>query len=71
MARLYRGNAHWLHQQLKRNWIKIHGTDKNMITFFKFKEKINQGTEIMFAGDSYKINQEQPSIAFNHDTLTI
>ena len=70
MARLYRGNAHWLYQQLKRNWIEIHGTEKNLITFAKFKEKMNQGTEIMFAGDSYKINKEL-SIAFNHDTLTI
>jgi len=65
--KMYRGNTHWLFQQLKRNWIEIFKTTDDMIPYSKFKEKIESGTEFMFAGDSYKLGKEISSTAYNHE----
>jgi len=71
MARLYRGNTHWLFQQMKRNWIEIYGSDRDLMEYGKFRDKIESGTELMFAGDSYKSNKEVSSTAFNYDSLSV
>ena len=56
---------------MKRNWIQINGSAKNMMPYATFKEKIDSGTELMFAGDSYKSNKEISSTAFNYDSFSI
>lgn len=62
--KLYRGNAHWLYQQLKRKYIEVYGNEKGIMPFVKFKEKITAGSEMVFAGCSFK-SSEKYSIAMD------
>ena len=74
--RLYRGNAHWLYQQLKRNYVDIYRNEKGILSYSEFKTKIDKGSEFWFAGCSYK-SQEDYSITdqtnpkFSNDSFTI
>jgi hypothetical protein len=72
--RLYRGNAHWLYQQLKRNYIEIYKNEKGMLPYSDFKTKIENGSEFWFAGSSYKQSENLTSTGipnFKNDTFSI
>jgi hypothetical protein len=72
--RLYRGNSHWLYQQLKRNYIEIYKNDKGMLPYSDFKTKIENGSEFWFAGSSYKQAENLTSTGipnFKNDTFSI
>ena len=72
--RLYRGNAHWLYQQLKRNYIEVYKNDKGMLPYSDFKTKIENGSEFWFAGSSYKLAENLTSTGipnFKNDTFSI
>jgi hypothetical protein len=56
--KLYRGNAHWLYQQLKKNYIDIYRNETGMLSYSDFKTKIENGSEFWFAGCSYKSSDE-------------
>jgi hypothetical protein len=72
--RLYRGNAHWLYQQLKRNYIEVYKNEKGMLPYSDFKTKIENGSEFWFAGSSYKLAENLTSTGipnFKNDTFSI
>ena len=72
--RLYRGNAHWLYQQLKRNYIEVYKNDKGMLPYSDFKTKVENGSEFWFAGSSYKLAENLTSTGipnFKNDTFSI
>ena len=72
--RLYRGNAHWLYQQLKRNYVDIYRNEKGILPYSDFKTKIENGSEFWFAGSSYKLAENLTSSdipTFKNDTFSI
>jgi hypothetical protein len=62
--KLYRGNAHWLYQQLKRKYIDVYGNETGLMAYDKFRDKIMSGSEMVFAGCSFK-SSENYSIAMD------
>jgi hypothetical protein len=62
--KLYRGNAHWLYQQLKRKYIDVYGNETGLMPYDKFRDKITSGSEMVFAGCSFK-SSENYSIAMD------
>jgi hypothetical protein len=54
----YVGKPHWLYQQLKRKYVEIYRSDKGMLSFANFKEKIEKGSEFWFAGNSFKSDEK-------------
>ena len=72
--RMYKGNAHWLFQQLERNYVEIYGTKKGMLSYLDFKTKIENGSEFFFAGSSYKLEETLSSTGipnFKNDTFSL
>lgn len=72
--RLYRGNAHWLYQQLKKNYVEIYRNENGMLPYSDFKTKLENGSEFWFAGSSYKLSENLTSTGipnFNNDTFSI
>jgi hypothetical protein len=72
--RLYRGNAHWLYQQLKRNYIEVYKNEKGILPYSDFKTKVENGSEFWFAGSSYKLAENLTSTGipnFKNDTFSI
>jgi hypothetical protein len=71
--RLYRGNAHWLFQQLKRNYVEIYRNDIGMLSYSDFKTKLENGSEFWFAGSSYKLSEISSTGIpnFKNDTFSI
>jgi len=72
--RLYRGNAHWLFQQLERNYVDIYRSKEGMLSYADFKTKVENGSEFWFAGSSYKLadNLTLTGIPnFKNDTSTL
>ena len=71
---MYRGNAHWLYQQLKRNYVDIYRNEKGMLPYLDFKTKLENGSEFWFAGSSYKLTENLTSTGipnFKNDTFSI
>jgi hypothetical protein len=62
--KLYRGNPHWLYQQLKRKYIDVYGNETGLMPYDKFRNKIISGSEMVFAGSSFK-SSEKYSIAMD------
>ena len=72
--RLYRGNPHWLYQQLKRNYVEIYRNEIGMMPYSEFKTKVENGSEFWFAGSSYKLSENYSSTGipnFKNDTFSI
>ena len=71
--RLYRGNAHWLYQQLKKNYVEIYRNSDGMIPYADFKIKLENGSEFWFAGSSYKLSEISSTGIpnFKNDTFSI
>jgi hypothetical protein len=72
--RLYRGNAHWLYQQLKRNYVDIYRNEVGLMAYSEFKTKVENGSEFWFAGSSYKLSENYSSTGtpnFKNDTFSI
>ncbi len=72
--RLYRGNAHWLYQQLKRNYVEIYRNEVGLMAYSEFKTKVENGSEFWFAGSSYKLSENYSSTGkptFKNDTFSI
>jgi hypothetical protein len=72
--RLYRGNPHWLYQQLKRNYVEIYRNEVGMMPYSEFKTKVENGSEFWFAGSSYKLSENYSSTGipnFKNDTFSI
>ena len=72
--RLYRGNAHLLYHQLKRNYIEVYKNDKGILPYSDFKTKVENGSEFWFAGSSYKLAENLTSTGipnFKNDTFSI
>ena len=71
---MYRGNTHWLFQQLERNYVEIYGSKKGMLSYLDFKTKVENGSEFFFAGSSYKLAETFSSTDFQNfknDTFSI
>jgi len=71
---MYRGNAHWLFQQLERNYVEIYRSKKGMLSYADFKTKVENGSEFFFAGSSYKLAENLTSTGipnFTNDTFSI
>jgi hypothetical protein len=72
--RIYRGNPHWLYQQLKRNYVEIYRNEVGMMPYSEFKTKVENGSEFWFAGSSYKLSEDYSSTGipnFKNDTFSI
>jgi hypothetical protein len=71
--RLYRGNAHWLYQQLKKNYVEIYRNSDGMLPYSDFKTKLENGSEFWFAGSSYKLSEISSTGIpnFKNDTFSI
>jgi hypothetical protein len=71
--RLYRGNAHWLYQQLKKNYVEIYRNSDGMLPYADFKTKLENGSEFWFAGSSYKLSEISSTGIpnFKNDTFSI
>jgi len=72
--RMYRGNAHWLFQQLERNYVEIYRSKKGMLSYADFKIKVENGSEFFFAGSSYKLAENLTSTGipnFKNDTFSL
>lgn len=72
--RLYRGNAHWLYQQLKRNYVEIYRNEVGLMPYSEFKTKVENGSEFWFAGSSYKLSENDSSTGkpiYKNDTFSI
>jgi hypothetical protein len=69
---MYRGNAHWLFQQLEKNYVEIYRNKTGMISYLDFKTKLENGSEFWFAGSSYALSENLNSTGipnFKNDTF--
>jgi hypothetical protein len=67
--KLYRGNANWLYHQLKLKYVEVYSNDVGIMPFEKFRDKIESGLELNFAGCSFK-SSEKYSISMNTKNFT-
>ena len=56
--KIYQGSPLFLYSCLKQNYKNIFGNTKGLTTFNDFKERVEAGKEIMFAGCLYTISKK-------------
>jgi hypothetical protein len=55
---IYQGSALFLYGCYKQKWKTIYGNKQGLASFEKFKERLELGKELNFAGNIYTLNKK-------------